>query len=107
MNRTEFVVTVAVVLLVAFTLGWVASWVVGRFRRVTADDMGEIDQMAQALHVAEEERDQAVAWAQAREREVSGKLVQTEAELAAAMEGLREARREASELRGYIESLNA
>lgn len=107
MNRTEFVIAVGVVLMLAFTLGWVASWVVGRFRRVTADDMGEIDGMAQSLHEAEEQRDQAIAWAQGRERELVTRLQQAEAELSAAMEGLRDARRESAELRGYIESLNA
>ena len=63
--------------------------------------------MAQALHEAEETRDQAITYLQQREAEITNQLSQTEAELRAAMDGLREARREAEELRGYIEQQNA
>jgi prefoldin subunit 5 len=59
--------------------------------------------MAQALHEAEETRDQAITYLQQREAEITNQLSQTEAELRAAMDGLREARHEAEELRGYIE----
>ena len=38
---------------------------------------------------------------------MTNQLSQTEAELRAAMDGLREARREAEELRGYIEQHSA
>lgn len=107
MNRTEFVIAIAVILFLAFVLGWSANWLVNRFRRVSAEDLGEMETMARALHDAEEQRDQAIAWVQHREQELSTKLNQTEAELAAAMDGLRDSRREAAELRGYIESLNA
>jgi biopolymer transport protein ExbB/TolQ len=107
MNRTEFVIAIAVILFLAFLLGWVACWLVNRLSRVTENDMTELDSMAQALHEAEEQRDQAIAYLHHREDELQTKLTQTEAEAKAAMEGLREARREASELRGYIENLNA
>lgn len=107
MNRTEFVIAIAVILFLAFLLGWVACWLVNRLSRVTESDMTELDSMAQALHEAEEQRDQAIAYLHHREEELQTKLTQTEAEAKAAMDGLREARQEASELRGYIESLNA
>jgi len=105
MNRTEFIVATAIVLFVAFLLGWFASWLVHRVTRVTQADMNELDQMAQALHDAEEARDQAITYLQQREAELTNQLTQTEAELSAAMDGLREARQEAEELRGYIERL--
>ena len=107
MNRTEFVIAIAVILFLAFLLGWVASWLVARFSRVTQDDMTELDGMAQALHEAEEQRDQAITYLHHREAELTQRITELEAEAGAAMEGLREARREAGELRGYIESLNA
>ncbi|WGH79507.1 hypothetical protein [Jannaschia ovalis] len=107
MNRTEFVIAIAVILFVAFALGWFASWLVYRFSRVTTSDMAELEDMAQSLHDAEEARDEAITYLQYREQELSTKLHQAEAELKATMDGLREARQEASELRGYIESLNA
>ncbi|MEM8538244.1 MAG: hypothetical protein AAGF56_10320 [Pseudomonadota bacterium] len=106
MNRTEFIIATAVILFVAFLLGWFASWLVNRFTRVTKAEVGELDRMAQALHEAEETRDQAITYLQQREAEITNQLSQTEAELRAAMDGLREARREAEELRAYIEQEN-
>lgn len=107
MNRMEFVIAIAVILFLAFSLGWFASWLVNRFSRVTHSDMAELEDMAKSLHDAEEQRDEAITYLQYREQELSTQVQQTEAELQAAMDGLREARQEAAELRGYIESLNA
>lgn len=107
MNRTEFIIATAVILFVAFSLGWFASWLVNRFTRVTRAEIGELDRMAQALHEAEETRDQAIIYLQQRESEITNQLIQTEAELRAAMDGLRDARREAAELRDYIERQGA
>ena len=70
-------------------------------------DAGEIDRLAQSLHEAEETRDQAITYLQQREAELTNQLAQTEAELRAAMEGLRDAREETEELRDYIEQLQA
>lgn len=103
MNRTELILATAIILFVAFALGWFANWFVNRFTRVTAADMGELDRMSQALHEAEEARDEAVEQLHKRESEISGKLAEKSAELRAAMEGLRDARHEAEELRTYIE----
>lgn len=107
MNRTEFIIATAIILFVAFSMGWFASWLVNRFTRVTKADMGELDKMAQQLHEAEETRDQAITYLQQREAEMTNQLHQTEAELAAAMGGLRDARQETEELRTYIERVNS
>lgn len=107
MNRSELIIATAIILFVAFCLGWFAGWLVNRFTRVTRADIGELDRMAQALHEAEETRDQAITYLQQREAELSNQLAQTEAELRAAMDGLRAARRETEELRSYIERQNA
>ncbi|MFN3147693.1 MAG: hypothetical protein ACE368_21825 [Paracoccaceae bacterium] len=106
MNRTEFIIVTAAILFVAFVLGWFAHWLVHRFTRVSSSEMGELDKLAQALHEAEEQRDQAIAYFQHREAEMTNQLAQTEAELRAAMDGLRDARHEAEELRSYIERVN-
>jgi len=103
MNRTEFIVATAVILFVAFMLGWFAHWLVHRFTRVSHADIGELDKMSEALHEAEETRDQAITYLQYREDELTNQLAQTEAELHAAMDGLRDARRDSDELRSYIE----
>ena len=106
MSRTEFVMATAIILFVAFALGWFANWLIHRFLRVAQSEMGELDRMAQQLHEAEEQRDQTVAYFQQREADMSNQLSQTEAELRAAMDGLRVARHEAEELRAYIERVN-
>ncbi len=103
MNRLEFIVAIAIILFVAFVLGWIAHWLVARFNQVSSADLGEMENLARALHDAEETRDQAIAYLQQREGELTGQLTQTEAELRAAMEGLRDARTETEELRGYLE----
>jgi biopolymer transport protein ExbB/TolQ len=107
MNRTEFIVATAVILFLAFGLGWFANWLIHRFTRVTQADIGELDRLAQALHEAEETRDQAIIYLQQREAELTNQLSQTEAELRAAMDGLRDARREAAELRAQAERQRA
>jgi len=107
LNRTEFIIATAIILFVAFLLGWFANWLVNRFTRVSKADIGELDKMAQSLHDAEEQRDQAMKYLQQREAEMTNTLTQTEAELRAAMDGLRDARREAEELRAHVERQNA
>lgn len=103
MNRTEFIFATAAILFVAFLVGWFAHWLISRLSRVSQADLTELDKMAQALHEAEETRDQAITYLQQREAEMTNQLAQTEAELQAAMDGLRDARREAEEMRVQIE----
>ncbi len=103
MNRTEFVIATAVILFVAFCMGWFANWLVHRFKRVAQADVDQLEKMSRELHEAEETRDQAITYLQQREAELTGQLSQTEAELRAALDGLREARQEAEELRAWIE----
>ncbi len=107
MNRTEFIVAATVILFACYLLGWFTHWLLHRFTRVTGGDVGEIDRLAEALHEAEELRDQALAYMESREAELSNQIHQAEAELRAAMEGLRIARHEAEEMRGYIERIHA
>lgn len=92
MNRTEFVVVTVIVLSAAFAFGWFVNWLVHRFTRVTQADLGELERMAQALHDAEETRDQAIAYIHQREDEYTRESTQLQAELRAAMDGLRDAR---------------
>ncbi|EPX79750.1 hypothetical protein Salmuc_05693 [Salipiger mucosus DSM 16094] len=96
-------IATAIILFVAFCLGWFANWLVHRFKRVSQADMDQLERMSQELHEAEETRDQAITYLQQREAELTNQLAQTEAELSAAMEGLREARHEAEELRAWID----
>lgn len=99
MSRIEFIIATAIVLFIAFTLGWFANWLVHRFSRVAQSDVDQLERMSQELHEAEETRDQAIVYLQQREAELTNQLSQTEAELEAAMDGLRAARHEAESLR--------
>jgi len=103
MNRMQFVLVTALVLFVAFALGWFANWLIHRFTRVRQQDLGELDKMAQALHEAEEIRDQAIEYVETRERDLTARVRQLEHELSVAMEGLREARAEADHYRRLSE----
>ncbi|MFZ1467388.1 MAG: hypothetical protein WAT09_00245 [Paracoccaceae bacterium] len=107
MNRTEFVIATAIILLLAFAMGWFAHWLLHRFARVAGSDLAEMDKLAQSLHEAEEMRDQAIIYLEQREGELMNQIAQTEAELRAAMDGLRDARTEAEEMRAYIERMHA
>lgn len=107
MNRTEFVIATAVILLLAFAMGWFAHWVLHRFSRNAANDLSEMDRLAQALHEAEELRDEAVIYLETREAELAGRITGLEGELRATMEGLREARHANEEMRSYIEKMHA
>lgn len=107
MNRMQLTIATAVILLLAFAFGWFAYWLLHRFTRVAGGDVAEMDRLAQALHEAEEARDQAIMYLEQREAELMGQIAQTEAELKATMEGLREARSETDEMRNYIERIQA
>jgi len=99
MNRTEFITVTALVLFLAFAIGWFAHWLLHRFTRVSQSDVGEIERIAHALHEAEEMRDQAITYLQQREAELTIHLNQSEAELMAALDALREARQELEAMR--------
>jgi prophage endopeptidase len=107
MNRQEFITATAIILLLAFALGWFTYWLLHRFTRVAGGDMAELDNLARSLHEAEEAREQALIYLEEREAELLNQIAQTEAELRAAMEGLRDARHEAEEMRAYIERMHA
>jgi len=107
MTRTEFIIATAIILFIAFCMGWFVNWLVHRFTRVSRGDMEELEKMAQELHEAEETRDQATTYLQQREAELTNQLSQTEAELSAAMDGLRDARHEAEEMRAYVERISS
>ncbi len=105
MNRAEFIIAAAIILFAAFCLGWFANWLAHRLSRVSQSDVADLDRMSRELHEAEETRDQAITYLQQREAELTNQLTQTEAELAAAMDGLRAARQDAEELRGRINNI--
>lgn len=103
MNRSEFILITASILFAAFVMGWFACWLLHRLTRPTRSDMTLLDRMGQQLHEAEEARDRAVAELEEREAVLMTRLTGAEAELQAAMDGLRASRGEVEELRDYIQ----
>ena len=72
------------------------------------DARDRVDQfVAPEIGRTAEARDEAVMQLEQRESELGNKLSQTEAELRAAMDGLRDARQEAEEMRAYIERMHS
>ncbi len=103
MNRTEFIIAITIILILAFAMGWFANWLVHRMTRVSDSDVNELERLASDLHDAEELRDQAITYIEQRESELTAQLAQVEAELRATMDGLRDARRENDDLRNRLE----
>ncbi|MCA8883639.1 MAG: hypothetical protein KDA50_07825 [Rhodobacteraceae bacterium] len=106
MDRTEFIIATAILLFGAFCLGFLTHWVTNRLSHVSKSDLSELDGMAEALHDAEEARDAARAELKDTSDTLHARLSEAEAELKAAMEGLREARRDTEELRRFISEQN-
>ena len=98
MNRIQLILVTAVILLLAFALGWFTYWLMHRFSRMAGGDIAEMDLLAQSLHAAEEARDQAILYLEQREAELMDQIAQTEARLSAALENLQDARREVDNL---------
>ena len=95
MNREEFIISAAIVLFFAFLLGWLSRWLLQRLNMVSEKDLNELNKISAALHEAEQNNEQS----RNRQLELNKKISQLEAELAAAMDGLRFARLETEDLR--------
>lgn len=107
MDRSTLIASTSIILFVAFALGWFARWLSTRLSPIENGHMDEVDRLAQSLHDAEEMRDHAIVYGEERERELMGQLAQSEAELRATMDGLREARQEVEMMQVEIERLQA
>jgi hypothetical protein len=99
MNREEFIISAAIVLFLTFLLGWLTRWLLQRLNMVSEKDLNELNKISAALLEAEKDNEKA----RNRELELDKKISQLEAELEAAMDGLRAARLEAEELRSSKE----
>ena len=98
MNREEFIISAAIVLFLAFLLGWLSRWLLQRLNMVSEKDLKDLNKISAALLEAEEDIEKA----KNRELELNKKISQLEAELAAAMDGLRAVRLETEELKSSL-----
>ena len=107
MNLTQFVLTTTIILLLAFALGWMAHWALHRFSRKAGENLSEMDSLAQALHQAEETRDEAIRYIETREDELQSEINDLQAELKATKAALHELRQSEAEMRQYIERMHS
>ena len=98
MNREEFIVSAAIVLFLTFLLGWLSRWLIQRLNMVSEKDLKDLNKISAALLEAEEDNEKA----KNREIDLNKKILQLEAELEAAMDGLRAARLETEELKSSL-----
>ena len=98
MNREEFIISAAIVLFLTFLLGWLSRWLIQRLNMVSEKDLKDLNKISAALLEAEEDNEKA----KNRELELNKKISQLEAELEAAMDGLRSARLETEELKSSL-----
>ena len=98
MNREEFIISAAIVLFLTFLLGWLSRWLLQRLSMVSEKDLIDLNRISTALLEAEKDNEKA----KNRELELNKKISQLEAELGAAMDGLRSVRLEAEELKSSL-----
>ena len=98
MNREEFIVSAAIVLFLTFLLGWLSRWLIQRLNMVSERDLRDLNKISTALLEAEEDNEKA----KNRELDLNKKISQLEAELEAAMDGLRAARLETEEFKSAL-----
>ena len=98
MNREEFIISASIVLFLAFLLGWLSRWLLQRFNMVSEKDLKDLNKISAALLEAEVGNEKAIG----RELELNKKISQLEAELEAAMDGLRAARLETEDLKSSV-----
>ena len=98
MNREEFIISAAIVLFLTFLLGWLSRWLLQQLNMVSEKDLKDLNKISAALLEAEEDNEKA----KNRELELNKKISQLEAELEAAMDGLRAARLETEELKSSL-----
>ena len=98
MNREEFIVSAAIVLFLTFLLGWLSRWLIQRLNMVSKKDLKDLNKISTALLEAEQDNEKA----KNREIDLNKKILQLEAELEAAMDGLRAARLETEDLKSSL-----
>ena len=98
MNREEFIISAAIVLFLTFLLGWLSRWLLQRLNMASEKDLNDLNKISAALLEAEEDNEKA----KNRELDLNKKISQLEAELEAAMDGLRAARLETEELKSSL-----
>lgn len=99
MDRNEFIIAVMVLLSGSYLLGFLTHWIVTRLSRVSDAEISQLDELAEDLHRAEDERDQARADRHRLDIETRAKIGELRSELVSTQEALTSAETELNELR--------
>ena len=70
MNREEFIISAAIVLFLAFLLGWLSRWLLQRLNMVSEKDLKDLNKISTALLEAEEANEKAKSRAPFWKKEV-------------------------------------
>ena len=103
MNRTELTMIIAGGMVVALIAGWTLRWVFGLLNRPAPEEPIPETELEAQLREALEGKEAVEAKLASVEDDLSRKLSQTQAELSATMDGLRDARRQMNEMREQLE----
>ena len=103
MNRTELTMIIAGGMVVALIAGWTLRWVFGLLNRPAPEEPIPESELEAQLREALVAKDAAEAKLMSVEEDLSNKLTQTQAELNATMDGLRDARRQMNEMREQLD----
>ena len=102
MSRTELTLALTITFLAAVLLGWFLRWGFSRINRMSLTGAGITNDLAARLHAAEEAQAEAIRDRDRTAGQYQNRLRETEAELAAAMDGLGAARREVETLKAQL-----
>jgi prophage endopeptidase len=103
MNSSELTMLIAGGLLLALIAGWTLRWIFGLLNRPPPEEPIPETELEAQLREALEGKAAVESKLASVEDDLSRKLVQTQAELEATMDGLRDARRQMNEMRDALE----
>lgn len=107
MDGNDLTTLIAGSLFAALVLGWLLRWGYDLLNPPPPPEPIPDSEWAEYAKACEAQRDEAMARLEEVERDLENKLVQTHAELAAAMDGLGDARRTAQDLQAELDALRA
>lgn len=107
MTRSELVIAMTAALVGAVVLGWILRWIYGGLARANTSKVETVDGMATRLAQAEEGQAAIAAQLAATDQSLRAQLREKQAELDAAMDGLRTARQHIADWQAAYESEKA
>jgi len=102
MNRTELTLAIAFALILAALIGWIARWIFERLNRGGPADVAQMDGLADELLGSQAALNEVEQRARETEADLRHKLLESNAERDAAMEGLGTVRAELQQVQEQL-----